>query len=133
MNAVWQPQVRAIQGITIGAMMGPKFEPELNKLVAKVRSLLGNQSATVLIDDGKLPASLIPREMRATKNPLTLDTNACPMAARLQPAIEWSSRFCFLTGLPTIRRSIRPPRKHPGRQSSRHQIARYSSAVDYRG
>src|SRR5271157_1008651 len=66
----------------------PKFEPELNKLVAKVRSLLGNQSATVLIDDGKLPASLIPRQMRAAKNPPTLDTNAWPMAARLQPVIE---------------------------------------------
>ncbi len=57
-----QPQVSAIQGIRIGAMMGPKFEPELNRLVAKVRSFFGNQSATVLIDDGKLPASLIPKQ-----------------------------------------------------------------------
>ena len=76
MNAICQPQVSAIHGMMIGARIGPKFAPELNKLVAKVRSFLGNQSATVLIDDGKLPASLIPRQMRATKNPLTLDTSA---------------------------------------------------------
>src|ERR1700683_2899671 len=88
MNAMCQPQVSATHGMTIGAMIGPKLDPELNKLVAKVRSFLGNQSATVLIDDGKLPASLNPRQMRATKNPLTLETSACPIAARLQPAIE---------------------------------------------
>src|SRR5208337_3325246 len=88
MNAMCQPQVSAIHGTIIGAMIGPKFEPELNKLVAKLRSFLGNQSATVLTDDGKLPASLIPKQMRAAKNPLTVDTSACAMAARLQPVIE---------------------------------------------
>src|SRR6202030_4551883 len=88
MNAICQPQARAIQGIRIGAMMGPKFEPELNRLVAKVRSFFGNQSATVLIDDGKLPASLMPKQRRAMKNPLTLETSACPLAARLHPVIE---------------------------------------------
>src|SRR5919109_572657 len=62
MNVMCQPQVSAIQGMSIGAMIGPTLEPELNKLVAKVRSFLGNQSATVLIDDGKLPASLIPKQ-----------------------------------------------------------------------
>ena len=78
MNAMCQPQVSAIQGMMIGAMIGPKFEPELNKLVAKVRSFLGNQSATVSIDDGKFPASLIPKQMRATKNPLMLEHERVP-------------------------------------------------------
>src|SRR5690348_17299357 len=87
-KAICQAQVSAIQGMTIGAMIGPKFEPELNRLVANVRSFFGNQRATVLIDEGKLPASLIPRHMRARANPPTLDTSACPRAARLQPAIE---------------------------------------------
>src|ERR1700675_5170556 len=107
MNAICQPQVSAIQGIRIGAMIGPKFEPELNKLVANVRSFFGNQSATVLIDDGKLPASLIPKQRRATKNPLTLETSACPMAARLHPVIE--------TAYPIFvpKRSTKYPKSNP--------------------
>src|SRR5260370_24587857 len=87
-NAACQPQVSAIHGKMIGAMIGPTFAPELNKLVAKARSFLGNHSATVLIEVGKLPASVIPTQARATKEPPILPTSACHRAARLQPVIE---------------------------------------------
>jgi hypothetical protein len=88
MNATCQPQVSAIHGKIIGAKIGPTFAPELNKLVAKARSFLGNQSATALMEVGKLPASVIPKQARATKKPPMLETNAWPSAERLQPAIE---------------------------------------------
>src|ERR1700730_10418988 len=87
-NAACQLQVSAIHGKMIGAMIGPTFAPELNKLVAKARSFFGNHSATVLIEVGKLPASVIPKQARATKKPPMLETSAWPRAARLQPVIE---------------------------------------------
>ena len=49
-----------------GAMMAPTFVPELNTAVAVARSRLGNQRATALIADGKLPPSPRPRATRAT-------------------------------------------------------------------
>jgi len=45
-------------------------------------------SATVLIEVGKLPASVIPKQTRATKKPPIVETSAWPIAARLQPVIE---------------------------------------------
>ena len=52
------------QGIRIAAIMAPKFEPLLKIPVANARSRLGNHSATVLIDAGKLPASPMPNALR---------------------------------------------------------------------
>ncbi len=44
--------------------MAPKFEPLLKMPVARARSRLGNHSATVLMDAGKLPASPTPNALR---------------------------------------------------------------------
>ena len=51
-------------GTKIAATMAPKFEPALKMAVAKARSRLGNHSATVLIEAGKLPASPMPNALR---------------------------------------------------------------------
>ena len=44
-------------GTNSAATMAPKFEPLLKMPVARARSRLGNHSATVLMEAGKLPAS----------------------------------------------------------------------------
>src|SRR5215212_4425581 len=71
MNAARQPHVSVIQGTTRGVTSAPMFVPELNIPVASARSFLGNHSATVLIEAGKLPASPRPRKKRATPKPNT--------------------------------------------------------------
>ena len=50
--------------------------PALKMLVAKARSRFGNQSATALMAEGKLPASPRPNAERAVMNPLKLPTSA---------------------------------------------------------
>jgi hypothetical protein len=57
--------VKASQGTMAGATMAPTLVPALKMLVAKARSFLGNQSATALIDEGKLPPSPSPSATRA--------------------------------------------------------------------
>ena len=44
--------------------MAPKLEPLLKMPVARARSRLGNHSATVLMEAGKLPASPMPKALR---------------------------------------------------------------------
>ena len=44
-----------IQGTTSGVTSAPTFVPELKMPVASARSFLGNHSATVLMEAGKLP------------------------------------------------------------------------------
>ena len=66
MNAECQPQVNASQGTIAGAIIAPTLAPELKIVVASVRSFLGNQSATALIADGKLPPS--PRPERGARH-----------------------------------------------------------------
>ena len=65
-------------------MIAPTFAPELNKVVAKARSALGNHWATVLIAAGKLPASLTPRKIRASMKPSTELTSEWESAAKPQ-------------------------------------------------
>ena len=69
-------------------MIAPTFAPELNNVVASARSRFGNQSATALIDEGKLPPSPSPNATRAIVKPPTLPTAAWPMAATLQATME---------------------------------------------
>ena len=71
MNAQYQPQVMVITGTTSGVTSAPMFVPELKMPVANARSRFGNQSATTLIDAGKLPASPRPSANRAAMNPAT--------------------------------------------------------------
>src|ERR1017187_352476 len=52
-------------GTTAAGSMLPTLAPELKMLVARARSFLGNHSATVLIQAGKLAASQIPRRNMA--------------------------------------------------------------------
>ncbi len=61
--------------------------PELKMPVAKARSLLGNHSATVLMEAGKLPASPRPRKKRARAKPAA----APPSVTKVTPV--FSSRF----------------------------------------
>ncbi len=44
--------------------MAPLFDPALKMAVARARSRLGNHSAMVLMDAGKLPASPMPNKLR---------------------------------------------------------------------
>ena len=66
-NAERQPQVAAIQGTNAGAITAPTLAPELKSAVASARSFLGNQSATALMADGKLPPSPSPSATRAAQ------------------------------------------------------------------
>jgi hypothetical protein len=75
-------------GISAGATIAPTLVPELNSAVASARSLRGNHSATALMADGKLPPSPKPSATRALMKPETLPTSACPIAAKLQAAID---------------------------------------------
>ena len=77
-----------MRGIRAGAITAPMLDPELNSVVARARSRWGNHWAVALTAAGKFPPSLRPRATRAAKNPPIDPTNAWPMAARLQPAID---------------------------------------------
>ena len=88
MKAHRQPKVMAMTGMRAGAMIAPTFVPELKRAVAKARSLFGNQRATALMAEGKLPPSPPPSAIRATKKPPTEPTAAWPIAARLQRTME---------------------------------------------
>src|SRR5512138_1100766 len=87
-NAAGQPKVTVSQGTTAGATTAPKFEPELNRPVARARSFRGNHSATALMAEGKLPASAPPKAARAAPKPKTVRARACEAAARLQTKTE---------------------------------------------
>ncbi len=87
-KAARQPKVRATNGMAAGAMIAPTFAPALKMAVAKARSRLGNQSATALMAEGKLPPSLTPSATRAVKKPPTEPTSACAIADRLHATIE---------------------------------------------
>ena len=71
-NAHRHPHVTAMNGTVRGAMIAPMLAPELNMPVANARSFFGNHSATVLIAEGKLPASLKPKAERTTPKPNVL-------------------------------------------------------------
>ncbi len=83
-----QPQVTAIKGTVKGAIMAPMFAPELNIPVASALSFLGNHSATVLMAEGKLPASLKPKAERTTPKPNVLLANAWNTADTLHNSVE---------------------------------------------
>src|SRR5437667_9766988 len=82
-NAVRQPKRRVIHGMMTGAIMAPRFAPELKMPVASERSLCGNRSATVLTADGKLPASPRPITKRARPKPTADRAKAWAMHAIL--------------------------------------------------
>src|ERR1039457_1827454 len=69
-----QPNRYAIHGMMAGAISAPALVPALKMLVANARSRFGNQSATALIAEGKLPASPRPSAERAVMNPPKLPT-----------------------------------------------------------
>src|SRR6516164_7180935 len=82
-----QPQWIVIQGTTSGVIMAPTLVPALKIPVARARSFLGNQFATVLMLAGNTPASQNPSAERATmKLPREL-LIAWPIEAKLQKTI----------------------------------------------
>src|SRR5512140_925823 len=70
------------------ATTAPMFAPELKIPVVSARSFLGNHSAVALMAAGKLPASLRPRNERATPKPNTDPASACAAAAIVHPTSE---------------------------------------------
>src|SRR5262249_15183516 len=86
-NAARQPNVTTTIGTISGARIAPTFDPALKIPVASARSRRGNHSATVLIADGKLPASPNPNRNRAAPKPSTLLASAWLIAATLHTQI----------------------------------------------
>ena len=66
-----QEAALVLVGTSSGVARAPTLVPALKMPVASARSFLGNHSATVLIDAGKLPASPSPRANLATIKPTT--------------------------------------------------------------
>ena len=67
-------------GTNKAAIIAPKLDPLLKMPVASARSRLGNHSATVLMDAGKLPASPMPKALRTSTCMFTSrPTKALPM------------------------------------------------------
>src|ERR1700693_2526335 len=64
-----QPKGIAIQGITRAAKAPPTLEPLSKIATARLRSSLGNHSATVLLAPGQLKPSPIPSKNRKTIKP----------------------------------------------------------------
>ena len=87
MNAHCQLQVSAMNGTMAGATTAPTLVPALKMPVANARSFLGNHSATVLMEAGKLAASPRPRAKRAIPKPRAERAAAWNMAATLQRVI----------------------------------------------
>src|SRR4051812_36809130 len=81
-----QPKLAAMIGTINGATTAPMLEPLLKIPVAKARSPLGNQSATVLRAAGKLADSPRPRPKRAAANCKGVLASAWHMDAALQTA-----------------------------------------------
>ena len=69
-------------GIVAGASKAPTFAPELNKVVARARSLRGNHCATALIAAGKLPS--LPEPERDTGDGEAADRGDQGMGRRRQ-------------------------------------------------
>src|ERR1700740_3583655 len=66
-----QPKAIAIQGITRAAEAPPTLEPLSKIATARLRSSLGNHSATVLLAPGQLKPSPIPSRNRNAVKPKT--------------------------------------------------------------
>src|ERR1700760_5033203 len=66
-----QPKTIAIQGITRAARAPPTLEPLSKIATARLRSSLGNHSATVLLAPGQLKPSPIPSRNRNAATPTT--------------------------------------------------------------
>src|SRR5580698_4923086 len=66
-----QPNARAIQGIARAARAPPTPEPLSKMATARLRSSLGNHSATVLLAAGQLKPSPIPSRNRKDAKPKT--------------------------------------------------------------
>src|SRR5580704_8005752 len=66
-----QPKAKAINGIDIAAMAPPTLEPLSKMATARLRSWLGNHSATVLLAPGQLNPSPMPSRNRKAAKPKT--------------------------------------------------------------
>ena len=74
-----------------GISTAPTLVPALKMPVARARSFLGNHSATVLMQEGKLPDSPIPSPKRAAAKPIQpmpRVTRAWDRLKRLQVPME---------------------------------------------
>src|SRR3984885_2088310 len=88
-----QPTARGIQGMTRAARAPPTLEPLSKMATARLRSWLGNHSATVLLAAGQLKPSPTPSRKRNDANPKTVLANPVrifvtdqKMTARAKPS-----------------------------------------------
>ena len=70
-KAARQPNDKAIKGMTSAATAPPTLEPLSKMATAKLRSWLGNHSATVLLAPGQLKPSPMPSMNRNAAKPKT--------------------------------------------------------------
>src|SRR5271157_2376224 len=80
-------------GTTTGTSMAPTLAPELKRLVARARSFLGNHSATVLMQAGKLEASPSPRKNMAIPKVTAEVARPGDIAAKLHSTIAIANAF----------------------------------------
>ena len=106
--------------------MAPKFEPLLKMPVAKARSRLGNHSATVLMEAGKLPASPTPNALR-TKT--CIITNRPTKALRMPNTDQTISERARPSLVP-IRSMTQPARiGHSGVESREEAEVKWAKSV----
>src|ERR1700733_3929762 len=102
-----QPTARAIQGMTRAARAPPTLEPLSKIATARLRSSLGNHSATVLLAPGQLKPSPMPRRKRNDAKPKTEEAEIVRMLMSDQKTTATASP----SRVPMASRKI-PPRSH---------------------
>src|ERR1700692_630994 len=102
-----QPNASAIHGIARAANAPPTLEPLSNMATARLRSSLGNHSATVLLAPGQLKPSPMPSRKRNATNPKTEPANPVRMLTTDQKPTATVKPM----RVPTASRKM-PPRSH---------------------
>ncbi len=101
-------------GTNSAATIAPKLEPLLKMAVASARSRLGNHSATVLMDAGKLPASPTANALRTA----TCIITSCPTKALAMPKMDQMMRDSASPSLVPILSMTQPDQhRHAGVES----------------
>src|ERR1700733_14334134 len=102
-----QPKAIAIQGIAIAANAPPTLDPLSKIATARLRSSLGNHSATVLLAPGQLKPSPIPSRKRNKAKLKTEPAKPVSMFTRDQKTTAMARPM----RVPTASRKI-PPSSH---------------------
>src|ERR1700678_4264866 len=107
MKADRQPNANVMMGILTAATPPPALEPLSKIATARLRSWLGNHSATVLLAPGQLNPSPMPSRKRKEAKPKTEDAKPVRMLTTDQKTTARASP----RRVPAASRKI-PPRSH---------------------